>query len=202
MDDWFLIAGLGNPGREYARTRHNVGFMAVEKLAERWRASWADESKFQARVARADCDGRKLLLCQPQTYMNSSGEAVGAVSGFYRVERQNLLVVVDDADLPFGAIRLRPEGSSGGHHGLESIQQHLGTTDFPRLRIGIGRNDPADRQITGYVLAQFRGEELELLGKVLTRAVEQIECWLAEGILSAMNRFNGSVANESKTEQK
>src|SRR5258706_3615540 len=202
MDDWFLIAGLGNPGREYARTRHNVGFMAVEKLAERWRASGADESKLQARVARADCDGRKLLLCQPQTYMNSSGEAVGAVSGFYRIERQNSLVVLDDADLPFGTIRLRPEGSSGGHHGLESIQQHLGTTDFPRLRIGIGRNDPADRQITGYVLAQFRGEELELLGKVLTRAVEQIECWLAQGIVDAMNRFNGSVANESKTEQK
>ena len=196
MDDWFLIAGLGNPGREYARTRHNVGFMAVENLAERWRATWADESKFQARLARADRDGRKMLLCQPQTYMNSSGEAVGAVSGFYPIERQNLLVVVDDADLPFGAIRLRPEGSSGGHHGLESIQQHLGTTDFPRLRIGIGRNDPADRQITGYVLSRFRSEELELLGKVLTRAVEQIECWLAEGILSAMNRFNGTIENQ------
>src|SRR5437870_1353335 len=106
MDDWFLIAGLGNPGREYVRTRHNVGFMTVEKLAERWRVDWANEAKFQARVARADRDGRKLLLCQPQTYMNSSGEAIGALSGFYRIERQNLLIVLDDADLPFGTIRL------------------------------------------------------------------------------------------------
>ena len=196
MDQWFLIAGLGNPGREYARTRHNVGFMVVEKLADLWRANWAKESKFQARMARVDRDDRKFLLCEPETYMNASGEAVASIANFYRVEQQNLMVIVDDADLPFGAIRMRPEGSSGGHHGLESIQQHLGTTALPRLRIGIGRNDPVDRQITDYVLSQFRRDELELLEKVLTRACEQIECWLASGILDAMNRFNGVIKNE------
>jgi peptidyl-tRNA hydrolase, PTH1 family len=190
---FMLIAGLGNPGREYARTRHNVGFMVVEQLAEKWRASWVKETKFRARVARVDRDQRKILLCAPETYMNTSGEAVGALTGFYRIERQNLAIIVDDADLPLGTIRMRPEGSSGGHHGLESVQQHLGTNEFPRLRIGIGRKDPADRQITDYVLSQFRSDEMELLGKVLTRVCEQIECWLAEGMLSAMNRFNGSV---------
>jgi peptidyl-tRNA hydrolase, PTH1 family len=193
MEQWYLIAGLGNPGREYTRTRHNVGFMVVEKLAERWRANWVKETKFRARMARVDRDERKILLCEPETFMNASGEAVGAITNFYRVEHQNLAVVVDDADLPFGTVRMRPEGSSGGHHGLESIQQHLGTVGFPRLRIGIGRKDPVERQITDYVLSPFRGDELELLGKVLTRACEQIECWLAEGTLSAMNRFNGPV---------
>ena len=196
MEQCYIIAGLGNPGAQYARTRHNIGFMAVEKLAEDWRARWATESKFAVRLARVDQDGRKILICQPQTFMNASGEAVGALASFYRVELQNLLVVLDDADLPFGVIRLRPEGSSGGHHGLESIQQHLGSPQFARLRLGIGRDDPASREITDYVLSQFRTNESELLGKVLTRACRQIECWLAEGILSAMNRFNGTIENQ------
>ena len=196
MEQCYIIAGLGNPGAQYARTRHNIGFMAVEKLAEDWRARWATESKFAVRLARVDQDGRKILICQPQTFMNASGEAVGALASFYRVELQNLLVVLDDADLPLGTVRLRPEGSSGGHHGLESIQQHLGTTQFARLRLGIGRDDPASREITDYVLSQFRTNESELLGKVLTRACRQIECWLAEGILSAMNRFNGTIENQ------
>jgi len=196
MEQCYIIAGLGNPGAQYARTRHNIGFMAVEKLAEDWRARWATESKFAVRLARVDQDGRKILICQPQTFMNASGEAVGALASFYRVELQNLLVVLDDADLPLGTVRLRPEGSSGGHHGLESIQQHLGTTQFARLRLGIGRDDPASREITDYVLSQFRKNESELLGKVLTRACQQIECWLAEGILSAMNRFNGTIENQ------
>jgi PTH1 family peptidyl-tRNA hydrolase len=193
MEQWHIIAGLGNPGAQYARTRHNIGFMAVEEVAKRWRAGWAKEKKLSVRMVRVDQAGRKVLVCQPDTFMNASGEAVAKVTTFYRVERQNLLVVVDDADLDFGALRLRPEGSSGGHHGLESIQQHLGSTQFPRLRIGIGRNDPASREITGHVLSQFRKDEGELLEKVLTRACDQIECWLTEGILSAMNRFNGII---------
>ena len=193
MEQWYVIAGLGNPGVRYARTRHNIGFMVTAKLAERWHADWVKEARFRARVARIDRDGRKVLLCQPETFMNDSGEAVAALTSFYRVERQNLLVILDDADLAFGAIRLRPEGSSGGHHGLESIQQHLGSPEFARLRVGIGRNDPASREITDYVLSQFRKDESELLGKVLTRACDQIECWLAEGVSSAMNQFNGTI---------
>jgi len=196
MEQWHIIAGLGNPGAQYAQTRHNVGFMVANKLVERWRVAWTREAKFCAWLARCSRDDRRILLCRPETYMNASGEAVGPLASFYRVERQNLLVVSDDADLPLGAIRMRPEGSSGGHHGLESIQQHLGSTEFPRLRIGIGRSDPANREITDYVLSQFGKKEADLLEKVLTRACEQIECWLAEGILSAMNRFNGIIKSE------
>ena len=196
MEQCYIIAGLGNPGAQYARTRHNIGFMAVEKLAESWRAGWVTESKFAARLARVDQAERRILLGQPQSYMNDSGEAIGALVRFYQVPLQNLLVVLDDADLPFGVIRLRPEGSSGGHHGLESIQEHLGTTQFARLRLGIGRDDPASREITDYVLSRFRKDESELLGKVLTRACQQIECWFTEGILSAMNRFNGTIENQ------
>jgi len=196
MEQWHIIAGLGNPGSQYARTRHNIGFMAVELLAQRWRAHWSKEPKFKCRLARADRDERRILLCEPETFMNSSGEAVEPLASFYQVERPKTLIVLDDADLPLGTVRMRPEGSSGGHHGLESIQERLGTTQFPRLRLGIGRNDPAQREITGYVLSQFRAEEAGLLEKVLTRACDQIECWLAEGILSAMNRFNGTIKSE------
>jgi PTH1 family peptidyl-tRNA hydrolase len=201
MENVYLIVGLGNPGREYANTRHNIGFMAVERLAERWRASWKTEKKFQSRVARADQDGRRCLLCEPQTYMNLSGEAVGALMNFYRLTPERLLVVIDDADLPFGEIRMRADGSSGGHHGLESIEAHLGTRQYPRLRIGIGREPGAARQITDYVLGAFRRADAELLDKVLTRASDQIECWLNDGIAKAMNRYNGKIIlDEDKKE--
>jgi len=193
MENLYLIVGLGNPGRDYERTRHNAGFIVVEQRAGRWKAGWTREKKFEARVARAERDGRKLILCQPETYMNSSGESVGALAGFHKISASQVLVVVDDADLPFGEIRMRPGGSSGGHHGLESIEQHLGTRDYARQRIGIGRDDPAARQIAGYVLGQFRPTEQELLEKVLQKACEQIECWLAVGSMQAMNQFNGLI---------
>jgi len=193
MENLYLIVGLGNPGREYARTRHNAGFMVLDRLADEWKATWRSEKKFNARLARAERDGKRIVLCQPQTFMNASGEAVGAVMGFQKIPAGQLLVSVDDADLPFGDIRLRPGGSSGGHHGLESIEQHLGTRDYARQRIGIGRDDPAARRISGYVLSPFRGAEHELLEKVLQKACEQVECWLAAGAAQAMNRFNGAV---------
>ncbi|HEX7469581.1 MAG TPA: aminoacyl-tRNA hydrolase [Verrucomicrobiae bacterium] len=200
MEQWHLIVGLGNPGAEYAKTRHNAGFLAVERLAECWRASWKLEKKFNARVAKMDLDGTRVLLCQPQTFMNLSGEAVGALMNFYRVVPADLLVVVDDADLPVGEIRLRPGGSSGGHHGLESVEQHLGTREFARLRIGIGRKDGA-REITDYVLSRFDKAETALMEKVLTAAGDQAECWLRAGIQKAMNQFNG-VINDSTNEGK
>jgi len=193
MENLYLIVGLGNPGRDYARTRHNAGFMVLDRLAEEWKAGWRSEKKFQARLARAERDGKRIVLCQPQTFMNASGEAVGAVMGFQKIPAGQLLVSVDDADLPFGELRLRPGGSSGGHHGLESVEQHLGTRDYARQRIGIGRDDPAARQISGYVLSAFRPTERELLEKVLQTACEQIECWLAHGPAQAMNRFNGAI---------
>ena len=201
MDSGHLIVGLGNRGAPYSRTRHNAGFLLVEKLASRWRADWANERKFQARVARADCGGRKVLLCEPQTFMNLSGEAVGALVEFYRLPVTQLLVAVDDADLPFGEIRLRASGSSGGHHGLESIEQHLASREFARLRIGIGRKD-GERTITGYVLGKFDSGESEWLKKVLERATDQVETWLADGIQKAMSQFNGVVDSNNEIKKK
>lgn len=192
MENVFLIVGLGNPGTEYAQTRHNAGFMTVQKLAEQWRATWGDEKKFQARIARADLLGRRVLLCQPQTFMNLSGAAVGKLSTFYRLVPEQIAVVVDDADLPLGEIRLRPSGGSGGHHGLESIAASLGSQNFPRLRVGIGRRDET-RQIVGHVLGKFDAAEYDLLEKVLARASNQIECWLREGLPKAMSLFNGKI---------
>ena len=188
----YFIAGLGNPGPEYAATRHNVGFMAVDRLAARWRAAWAVEKKFQARLARVKQDGRKVILCQPRTFMNASGEAVGAVGRFYQLPPGRMLIVVDDADLPVGQLRMRAEGSSGGHHGLESIEQQLGTRGYPRLRVGIGRQSQEQREITDHVLGQFEAGERKAMEEVLDRAVQQVECWLEDGIEKAMNEFNGA----------
>ena len=192
MENLHLIVGLGNPGAEYAQTRHNAGFTLVEGLAARWKADWTGERKFNARIARAVYAGRRVLLCQPQTFMNLSGEAVGAVKDFYQLPLEQVLVAVDDADLPLGEIRLRPGGGTGGHHGLESIGQHLGSDGFARLRLGIGRADGA-REITGHVLGRFDAGEAAVMEKVFGRAANQVECWLADGIERAMNRFNGSV---------
>ena len=194
MENLHLIVGLGNPGTEYAKTRHNAGFTLVEMLAARWRADWANERKFSARVARTERNGVRVLLCQPQTFMNLSGEAVGGLVSFYQLRPQaDLLVVVDDADLPLGEIRLRAGGGSGGHHGLESIEQHLATRDFARLRLGIGRTADGRREITEYVLAPFSGAEATVAGEVLTAAAAQVECWLDAGIEKAMSQFNGVI---------
>ncbi len=201
MEDLHLIVGLGNPGAEYARTRHNAGFRLVERLAERWRLEWSASKKFHARLARGEYGGRRVVLCEPQTFMNLSGEAVGALVDFYRVKLQNLMVAVDDADLPVGEIRLRMRGSSGGHHGLESIEQRLGTRDFARLRIGIGRQD-GRREITGHVLGRFEAAEAALVDRVLTAAGNQVECWLDAGIQKAMSQFNGVVDDPANEGQK
>jgi PTH1 family peptidyl-tRNA hydrolase len=192
MDSLRIIVGLGNPGGEYARTRHNAGFLAVEWLARRRNLAWTFERRFNAEAARwSGAVGGDVLLCKPQTYMNASGEAVGKLASFYRVPLERCLVVLDDADLPFGELRLRPQGGTGGHHGMESLEQHLGTTAFPRLRIGIGREGDA-REIAGHVLGRFSAPEAKGLEQVLTRAAEQMECWVAEGIQMAMNKFNGT----------
>jgi PTH1 family peptidyl-tRNA hydrolase len=199
MEPLHLIVGLGNPGADYAKTRHNAGFLLVEKLAANWKSGWTNEKKFQARVARAERGGNKVLLAEPQTFMNLSGESVGALVQFYQLPLEKILVVVDDADLPLGEIRLRPAGGSGGHHGLESVAQHLGAKNYARLRIGIGRKDEA-RQITGHVLGKFSAAENALLEKVLERAAGQLECWLSAGLQKAMSQFNGVVdsTNEEK----
>jgi len=193
MEPMHLIVGLGNPGADYAKTRHNAGFLLVERLAVRWKVDWNNERKFVARLAKARHGSGKILLCEPQTFMNLSGEAVAAVVQYYQLPLGKILVVVDDADLPLGEIRLRPGGGSGGHHGLDSVAQHLGSKEYARLRVGIGRRDEA-RQITGHVLGRFGPDESAMLEKILDRAADQVECWLNAGLQKAMSQFNGAVS--------
>jgi peptidyl-tRNA hydrolase, PTH1 family len=201
MENFFLIAGLGNPGGEYAATRHNAGFMVVERLAERHRSAWADESKFEARVARIQVGESRVLLVEPQTFMNRSGRAVQAAAMFFKVALERILVVVDDADLGLGSVRMRGQGSPGGHHGLESVQAHLGTPKVARLRVGIGRRMDGVREITGHVLGRFDSDEVEVLDRVLEHAADQAECWVVSGIQKAMNEYNGAVNAPVKKER-
>ncbi len=198
MDTWYFIVGLGNPGDRYSATRHNAGFMVLERLADRWGGSWSDEKKFNARIARVDVGGRRVLLCQPQTYMNLSGEAVGALAGFYKIALDQLLVIVDDVNLPFGELRLRPSGGSGGHHGLESIELHMAGSGFARQRVGIGKPAHGGGELTGHVLGVFAELEADAVGEVLAKAANQAESWLCDGTQKAMNDFNGPVISPVK----
>jgi PTH1 family peptidyl-tRNA hydrolase len=184
----YLIAGLGNPGRQYRSNRHNVGFMVLDKLAERLGVSFS-RVESQALVTKADFEGNRLILVKPQTFMNLSGQAVVSLARFYKVPDDNLMVVFDDVDLPFEMLRLRPGGGSGGQKGMASIIERLGTQDFPRLRFGIdrppGRMDAAD-----YVLQDFSRSQIEFLPSLLDRAVEAILLFVDQGLEAAMNKFN------------
>lgn len=190
----YLIVGLGNPGPKYAANRHNVGFRCLERLATAHGMSF-DKRHKRAYVARGTIHGQRVVLAQPQTFMNESGRAVSPLTHFYRVPLQRLLVVYDDLDLPLGTLRLRPEGGSGGHKGMRSIIEHLGSQAFPRLRIGIdrppGRMDPA-----AYVLQDFSEDEKSLLQDTLERAVSAVETWVGQGVEVAMTRYNRRSAEE------
>lgn len=168
--------------------------MLADRLAARWGWAWRLEKKFFAEVAEGVVAGRSVLLSKPQTYMNCSGESVGPLARFHKVQPADVLVLVDDADLPLGTLRMRPGGSPGGHHGLESVETHLGSREYPRLRLGIARPKQAVRDIAGHVLGRFSEEEMELWEKALDRAAEQTETWLADGTAKAMNLYNGTVA--------
>ena len=187
-----LIVGLGNPGSEYATHRHNVGFHVVQALARSHGLAFSRQKRARARVASGQIAGVPVILAKPQTYMNLSGRAVGRLQRTHDIIPARILIVYDDLDLPLGRLRLRPEGGSGGHRGMRSIIQALGTQSFPRLRVGIGRPpgrmDPAD-----YVLQPIDQEESMLLAQAKQRAVAALECWLAEGIVPAMERFNRPV---------
>lgn len=188
-----LIIGLGNPGAEYRETRHNAGFMVTDCLAERRKWPWRLEKKFFAEIADGTLDGRRVVLAKPQTFMNLSGKAAGELARYLKAALPDVLVLVDDADLPLGSLRLRAEGSAGGHHGLESVETHLGSRAYARLRLGVARPNQGRRDIAGHVLGCFDHEELAVWKKVLQRAVGQVECWAAEGIAPAMTKFNGTV---------
>ncbi|TAH50504.1 MAG: aminoacyl-tRNA hydrolase [Chloroflexota bacterium] len=182
-----LIVGLGNPGMKYARNRHNVGFMVLAHLARAEHAEFKRQ-RFNAQLTEIKLDSERVLLVKPQTYMNLSGSAVGKLAVFYRIPRSSVMVVYDDLDLPLGKIRLRANGSSGGHHGMESIINTLGGNDIPRLRIGIGRPDP--KQDVGHVLGNFGDDEMSALNEVLERATQALRVWTTQGIVTAMNQFN------------
>lgn len=191
MAERALIVGLGNPGKQYENTRHNVGFMAVDELARRHALSFGRAER-KAVCADGLIAGRRVLLAKPQTYMNLSGEAVRALVDFYRIALADILVIADDLDLPIGTLRLRPGGGHGGQNGLRSIIQHLGTQDFARGRIGIGR-PPGRMDAAAYVLRPFEGDDAITARLTIERAANAAEAWLADGLEAAMTRYNGSV---------
>ncbi len=177
-----LIAGLGNPGREYEETRHNAGFMIADRLAQRAGVAFRVESKWNAAVAATG----GVLLCKPRSFMNLSGEPLAAIARFHKVPAEQVLAIFDDVALPLGRIRIRPGGSSGGHNGMESILQHLG--DIPRLRVGIGAAD--GRPLVQHVLGKFLPDERPILAEAIDRAIQAVDCLQREGIAAAMNQFN------------
>jgi PTH1 family peptidyl-tRNA hydrolase len=179
-----LIAGLGNPGTEYNGTRHNVGFDVLDRLAVEWGLAWQHSKSWHALWAR----GEKAILVKPTSYMNRSGEPVQTVAHFYKVEPAEILVVLDDMALELGRLRLRPDGGTGGHNGLESVIVQFGTEEIPRLRVGIGA---APREgAVDYVLGRFFEEERPLVEKSVARAADAVKCAIDKGLLSAMNLFN------------
>lgn len=184
-----LVVGLGNPGPEYENTRHNVGFRVVDALADRLRVTSFDR-EHSALVGRGQFKNRTVGLAKPMTFMNRSGNAVAALCDGYDLLPGDLLVIVDDLNLPVGTLRLRPNGSSGGHNGLEHIAQRLGTTDFPRLRIGIGNDFPDGGQVD-YVLAPFSAEQEPLVDETIDNAVEAVLTIVRADLDTAMNQFNG-----------
>lgn len=188
-----LIVGLGNPGRTYARNRHNVGFMAVERLAARHGVAFGT-TRSKALVGDGRILDRSVILAKPQTYMNASGDAVGPLANYFNLAPENVLVVYDELDLPFGTIRLREQGGAGGHNGMKSILNHLGQ-GFPRVRLGIGR-PPGRMAPAAWVLRDFGADEQPVLDDLLDEAVRAIETWLTDGIQLAMSRHNGTVVRE------
>lgn len=194
-----LVVGLGNPGKQYAGTRHNAGFMVVECLARRFDLSGKHWPRFNAMGAEGNIGGEKVILAQPLTFMNLSGQAVQALASFYKLEKKDVLIVYDDFSLSLGSIRFRLQGSAGGHNGLSSIIQHLGQ-DIPRLRLGIG-------PVTGYmntadfVLARFeKGEEAER-DRMIEIAADAVETWIKRGAEETMNRYNRVEGKEDKPDK-
>ncbi|MDB6137352.1 MAG: peptidyl-trna hydrolase [Verrucomicrobiaceae bacterium] len=183
-----MVVGLGNPGNEYLFTRHNIGFMVLDRLASEQGFQYTLDKKSKAMVAKAG----GILYAKPQTFMNLSGHAVSKLRGFYHWKAEEILVVSDEVNLPFGTLRLRPGGSAGGHNGMRSIIDQLGTDSFPRLRLGINRAQslPDGTSLVGHVLGRFSPEEMELLSKCIDNAVQAIETIAQHGISHAMNQFN------------
>jgi peptidyl-tRNA hydrolase, PTH1 family len=190
-----IIVGLGNPGRQYQGTRHNVGFDVVDLLAEAPGAG-RFQSRFQAQVAELVEGDEKILLVKPETFMNLSGRAVRQLADFYQVGPEDLLIVCDDFNLPLGRLRARPRGTHGGHNGLRDIQNHLGTTDYHRLRIGVGAPDE-EGDAVDHVLGRFRPSERPVIDDAISLSVQAVSVWIQQGIEVCMNRFNAPPGQEA-----
>jgi peptidyl-tRNA hydrolase, PTH1 family len=186
-----LVVGLGNPGREYAATRHNIGFMVINELARR-AAAEGTKKRFRSEIREGRLQNEKVIFLAPQTYMNLSGHAVREAVNWYHVDIEDVMIVFDDMDLPFGQLRMRPSGTAGGHNGLKSIIEQLGTTHFPRLRIGIGRGRSAARS---HVLSRFSSEEEKALPGLIKDVANAIEQWISDGITPTMNGVNRRVSS-------
>lgn len=190
-----LIVGLGNPEPKYDNTRHNIGFSAVDELAKVWQMPLKENKRFQGLFAEGVTQGgQKVRLLKPLTYMNRSGQSVRAVTDWYKVEPRSVLVIYDDMDLPVGRLRMRLSGSAGGHNGMKSIIAHLGSQEFPRLRIGIGKSE-VEKGTISHVLGKFAPEEFKAIDEILYISVKAIELGLKQGIEQSMNRYNGFSIN-------
>ena len=192
--DTFLLIGLGNPGREYKDNRHNIGFMLIDRLAVRLNARGL-KLQSKAIVTSGLYEERKLILAKTQTYMNLSGQSVQGLLHFYKIPPENLMVAHDDLDLPLGTVRIRPSGGAGGQKGMASTIDHLGTKDFPRLRLGIGR-PPGRMDAAAYVLQDFSRADLLIVSETLDRAADAVLTFVTQGLNAAMNKFNGGLAIE------
>jgi PTH1 family peptidyl-tRNA hydrolase len=192
MTETYLIVGLGNPGREYRETRHNIGFMLADRLAVKLNTRFT-RLQSKALVASANYQERKIILAKPQTFMNLSGQSVQGLIRFNKLPLTNILIAHDDLDLPPGTIRIRPDGGSAGQKGMNSILERLGTDEFPRLRLGVGR-PPGQMQAPDYVLQDFTKSEMTLISDTLDRAVEAVFIFIIDGLNSAMNKYNGTIS--------
>ena len=194
--DFWLIAGLGNPGKKYEDTRHNMGFMTADVLAERWTVNFADH-KGLAMLGKSvmNLDGRtvKFFLAKPLTYMNDSGNAVASISAYYQIEPDHIVVIHDDMDLEFGRIKVKAGGSAGGHNGIKNIIAHLGTQEFPRIKVGVG-DKPKKMDLADYVLSRFSKEDRAAMEDAFKEAAKAVEVMITDGMDTAMNQFNGHKA--------
>lgn len=190
----FVIAGLGNPGKKYENTRHNMGFLVLDRLAEKNNIK-VNKIKHKSLVGDGFISGHKVLLVKPQTYMNLSGEAIGEIVNYYDVAMEELIVIYDDFDIETGSFRIRKKGSAGSHNGMKSIIQHLGSKDFPRVRIGIGAS--GDRDWKDFVLGKVGKDDAEAISRAIEKAADSIMCILEKGIDKAMNEYNIRPKKES-----
>lgn len=195
----YIIAGLGNPGREYDGSRHNVGFMTIDKLADRYHIE-IREKAHRAYIGKGMIEGQRVILIKPQTYMNLSGESIRSVMDFYKVELENLIVIFDDISLEPGQLRIRKKGSAGGHNGIKSIIAHLGTQDFARIKVGVGAKPPK-MDLAYYVLGHFSKGEKERMEQAYNDGAAAAAAMMAEGIDNAMNRYNGLARLEKQKTQ-